>query len=98
MGLQRLALFGGLALDHGDADHQVAEQRNIEQFVRHIGREGQHIGGVVLVPPGVIELTTFGFIHQADGHFRVGCTLAQGQFAPAAELFFTWVRGIACQL
>ncbi len=37
VGLQRLALFQGFAGDHRGADHQVAEQRDIEKLVRDIG-------------------------------------------------------------
>ncbi|MNN33252.1 hypothetical protein D3C81_1470040 [compost metagenome] len=98
VGVERLALFGGFALDHGDADHQVAQQRDVEQFIRHVGREGQHVGGVVFASPGEIQFTAFGFIDQTNGHFRIGRALAQGQLAPLAELLFARVVRIACQL
>ncbi|MNF06929.1 hypothetical protein D3C80_2069840 [compost metagenome] len=39
MGLELLALFGGFTLDHRHADHQIAQQRNVEELIRHIGRE-----------------------------------------------------------
>ena len=39
MGVQRLALLGGFTLDHGHADHQIAQQRDVEELIRHIGRE-----------------------------------------------------------
>ncbi|MCY1456060.1 hypothetical protein D9M71_732550 [compost metagenome] len=51
---QRLGLLRRLAGDHRGADHQIAEQRDVQQFVRHIGGEGQYVGGVVLVPPGAV--------------------------------------------
>ncbi|MNH45973.1 hypothetical protein D3C79_1085810 [compost metagenome] len=39
MGLELLALFSGFALDHGHADHQIAQQRDVEELIRHVGRE-----------------------------------------------------------
>ncbi|MNP42544.1 hypothetical protein D3C76_1363160 [compost metagenome] len=88
VGLEFLALLGGFALDHRHADHQVAQQRDVEKLVRHIGGERQDVGGVILVPPGVVQFAAFGFVDQANGHFRVCGALAQGQFAPLAELGF----------
>ncbi|MNR10673.1 hypothetical protein D3C85_1269360 [compost metagenome] len=92
MGLQRLALFGRFALDHLDANHQVAQQRDIQHVVGHVRREGQHIGGIVLVAVGVVEFAAFGFVDQANGHFRIGTALAQGQLAPAAKIGIAWAR------
>src|SRR3989338_4499888 len=66
VGVQGLALFGRFAGDHCDADHQVAEQRDIQQFIWHIGRKGQHVGRIVLVPVGAVQFAGFRFVDQAN--------------------------------
>ena len=71
--------LGGFTLDHRHADHQIAQQRNVENAVGNFGGEGQHVGGVVLVPPGVVQFAAFGFVDQSDGQFRIGRALAQRQ-------------------
>ena len=39
------------------ANDQIAQQRDIQKFVGHVGREGEHVGCVVFLAPGVIKLT-----------------------------------------
>ncbi|MNP17904.1 hypothetical protein D3C76_1103540 [compost metagenome] len=98
VGLECLALLGGFTLDHGHADHQVAQQRDVEKLVRHICRKRQDVGGVILLPPSVIQLATFGLVDQANGHLGVGGALAQGQLAPLAELGFARGRRLGRDL
>src|SRR5690606_615667 len=55
---QRLALFGSLAGHDRRADHQVAQQRELDalgQALGQLGREAEHVGGVVLAAVVAVE-------------------------------------------
>src|SRR5690606_35005472 len=79
--LRRLALLGGFPVDHGHADDQITQQRDL-QFRGQVSGEGQHIGGVVPVPVLTVQCLAFFGIDQANGQFMVRL-VAQGQGGPA---------------
>ena len=72
------ALLCGLAAHHRGADHYVAQQRHVD-VTRQVRGEGQHVGGAVLAPVGLVQAGHFVGVDQAQAQFGVSARQSPGQ-------------------
>ena len=87
VGHEGLVLLFCLLFYHLTADHQIAEQRQL-QTGRCLEREGEHVGGLVLAAIGEVELVALRLIDDAYRHFGLLLEAEDGAVEPALQLGF----------
>src|SRR5688500_1415368 len=95
--LQGFAVAYRLAPDHFRADHEVAErQRHICRFAARgepWRRKRQHIGGLVLAAPQLVQLAALARRDHADRELAAFAAFSQGRGRPGVHARAWWSPG-----